>query len=108
MVVVPVGPFARSVISTAILVVVLPDAGGEGSGLRLAVCAIGRVVVVVTGNGDGGLRLVVVVVVVNRDGELGIASQGKVCHDSQLRSKAAGGFMNAVMLLLRCWGALVA
>ena len=87
-VVVPVGSFARSVVPTAILVMVVKNAGGEGSDPRQVICAQGGVIVV-SGNEDGGLRLVIVAVG-NGDGELVITSCKRVCHNSHLAVGAAG------------------
>lgn len=49
MAVVPVGPFPRSVVAAAILIVVVPNAGGEGCGQRLRVSIVSRIIVVLIG-----------------------------------------------------------
>lgn len=67
MAVVPVGPFPKSVVAAAILIMVVPNAGGEGCGQRLRVSIVSRIVVVLIG-GDGN------------GGDLGPASVERVCH----------------------------
>ena len=62
---IPVCPFAKSVVATAILVIVVPNAGGERGSQRLSVFAISRIGVLFTGG---------------EDGDLGIDSWGRVCH----------------------------
>jgi hypothetical protein len=85
----PVSPFAKRVVATAILVLVVLNAGREGCGQRLAVCAITRVVVVITGDGNGDLRLAVIGTS-HGDGDLRIARTWRVCYDSQMGWKSAG------------------
>lgn len=56
---VPVGPFAKSIITTAILVVVVPNTRLKGRGERLNLATISRVIVVVViGNRNGGLSII--------------------------------------------------
>ena len=62
---IPVCPFAKSVVATAILVIVVPNVGVERSGQRLRVFVISRVGVVATGGEDGALS---------------IDSRRRVCH----------------------------
>jgi hypothetical protein len=62
---IPVCPFAKSAVATTILVIVVPNAGGERGSQRLSVFAISRVGVLSTGG---------------EDGDLSIGSRGRVCH----------------------------
>lgn len=63
---VPIGPFTKSIITTAILVVVVPNTRRKGRGERLNLATIGRVIVVV--------------VMGNRNGDLGIIRLERICH----------------------------
>jgi hypothetical protein len=64
---VPIGPFAKSIITTAILVVVVPNTRRKGRGERLNLATISRVIVVVVVIGD-------------RNGGLGIIRLERICH----------------------------
>jgi hypothetical protein len=63
---VPIGPFAKSIITTAVLVVVVPNTRRKGRGERLNLATISRVIVVV--------------VIDNRNGYLGIIRLERICH----------------------------
>lgn len=72
---IPVCPFAKCAVATTIIVIVVPNAGGERGSQRLSIFAISRVGVLSTGG---------------EDGDLGIGSRGRVCHwVPQLVSEAA-------------------
>jgi hypothetical protein len=78
---IPVCPFAKSAVATTILVIVVPNVGGERGSQRLSVFAISRVGVLFTGGGDG---------------DLGIGSRGGVCHwVLNWHRKLQGYFMKA-------------